>query len=277
MSFAQLNSPPYGDMLTPLLAGREAGKRITILGNGPSALKYEAQPGDVVIACNNALRVAPDAAYWLVTEGAAHVFPWFWQHTGYKGQVVWDRFISHAAQMLINRYGEDFLSRVCWILRGHLNAEFRLRHYLEPDSTQGGLVQGEYEDQPIGTVVMQAIHLAGIMGAESVDIYGAEFYFPAGEQHADGSKPFKPGDGPTGLIEFDMLEGAPVPVEHGAYQTTRQFFLSAACLCDLIEHVYQEMPVRDHSVGLLSPKLLPRLRDDRAEPGQPGDMAVPEI
>src|SRR5690349_8980862 len=93
--FAQRSTPPYGDMLTPLLAGKHPGARIVILGNGPSAAQYKGKAGDIVIACNNALALCPKADYWLVQEGGAHVFPWFWQHKDFKGQVVWDRFIGN--------------------------------------------------------------------------------------------------------------------------------------------------------------------------------------
>lgn len=268
LDFAQRNTPPYGDMLTPLLAGKEAGAKIIILANGPSAALYKPHKGDIVIACNNALALAPKAAYWLVCEGAAHVFPWFWEHTGYKGQVIWDRFIGNCTERLIAEYGAEFLSRVCWSLRCLLTDSFRLRYYRFPNGKQGGLVQSEIGNCPVGTVLMQAIHLAGILGASAVEIYGGELYFPQGKQHADGSQPFTENDGETGIIYFEIVDGEPQPVPmQGSYQTTRQFYYSAAAIRDLIGVIGDEMEITDHSAGLLCPSEIP-LKAERAEPGK---------
>lgn len=271
---AQSNTPPYGDMLSPALAGLHAGARVVVLANGPSASGYKRQPGDIVIACNNSLKLRPDADYWLVAEGGAYKYPWLWQYAGKvrpETTVVWDRFISaacngHGGDNLLDAYGGAFLSRVIWALRHEVTDGFSIRSYLLPNGKQGGLALYRLNDEPVGTVTMQAIHLAGILGAKEVHLWGAEFYFPGGEQHADDWKPYTDKDGPCGLVRFELLPyepplslvgGTTPPLalerDGGPYESTRLFLDSARALRRFIAGIANELPVIDHSAGLLSP------------------------
>jgi hypothetical protein len=266
---AQRACPPLGDALGGRLGGCAAGQRVYVLGNGPSTTKFDIAnipAGSQVIACNGALALCQQADVWLTSESTVYRFDWFYGHGDFAGAVVWEQHCANGAAYL-SAYPDDFLRRVLWHNRRELNAGFDIRR-------QGdGLVyvRGAVEGECYGTVALQAIHLAGIMGAAEVHLYGVELYFPAGQQHADGWQPYTV-DGPeqVRIVRFNLVDSVPVPDPEGQFGSTPFFIDSAAAIQTVLAHPGAAgLKVVDHSDGLLSHLRMP-------PPAAAASAAMPE-
>lgn len=247
----------HSPALMDTLGGVAAGQVVCVVGSGPSAAKCDRKklPKDSwVIACNAAIKLKdlkPDVH--LCGEAYANRQDWFAGNANFPGHFVWERFNTNDAERMLQLYKEELLSRVLWCHRG--------KWHPQDDPRKQGQGLWHYGDptglgEPLGTTGLQAIHLACIMGAKAVHLYGMELHFPAGQQYVSKANPFKPGDGPLGLVNFEIVDGAPVLKPSGKYSTIRYFLDSAPVIRQVIESsvIPAGIEVVDHSGGLLYPE-----------------------
>jgi len=215
------------------LSGVCKGHDVHVIGTGPSASKFldaDIPEGDMVIACNAAIRlVKPDVA--LVVEGVSVHFDWFDDVLAFDGMKVLDVSVScmmtsRREKKYTNRYWQDIL----W---------FRRRAYDEGEDLSkmgAGLVYIQENGVIRGTVVAQGAHLAQIMDADAVHMWGVELYFPDGKQNFCGTEVYLPGTSSTSVQQF------------GDKMSTQYFTESAYA----IKKIARGIPLIDHSDGLLS-------------------------
>jgi hypothetical protein len=250
---AQRASPPLGDALGDSLGAAAAGGAVYVIGNGPSAARFDPAkfpPGSRVIVCNGAIALYPQADVWLTSESTVYLFEWFYGHESFAGAAVWEQFCTNGASYL-SAYPGAFLRRVLWHNRRELNDSFDIRR-------QGdGLVyvEGTLEGEAYGSVALQAIHLAGIMGASEAHLFGAELFLPDGQQHADGWQPYgSAGPDHVQPVTFRLEGDTPVEDPAGPFTSTPFFLESAAAIRTVLAHPGAAgLRVIDHSAGLLSP------------------------
>ena len=112
---------------------------------------------------------------------------------------------------------------------------------------------------------LAAIGMAAGMGATEIHTWGMEYYFPDGEQHWDGAKPYLVSDRPAQteaerLIQFDIDNGEYAngvseqlgfPNGRGSYYGTDYFCRSAEQILNIMD---ENAGIRliDHSGGLLT-------------------------
>ncbi len=269
---AQRGCPPFhqrtgtGDMLGAALGGTAAGGIVYVIGNGPSAAEFvhEAiEPGAKVIVCNGAIALFPKADVWLTQESTVYHFPWFYGHEAFKGVSVHEQFIldRDPEHLYLGAYSEDYWNRVVWAHRSPVTPAFDIR---KQNHGLADYRDGELAGEPLGSVVLYGCHLAGIMGAHTIHVYGAEFYFPNGAQHATGDAPYKPEPNPgpvnyTGIVNFDVRDGEPVIAPDGQFKSTPYFIESSRKLRKFIALAAEQgVTIVDHSAGLLNPAALQR-------------------
>jgi hypothetical protein len=132
-----------------------------------------------------------------------------------------------------------------------------LRHNFNAREAPYGLV---YLEHPFHTGIcygsssLQAWHFAALLNATEIHLTGCEFYFPEGEQHADGTAAYRADSGDeTAVINFDIVKGRPVAVADGPYKSTPYFLASAAAFRKVLKlGAAQGVKTIDHSGGLLS-------------------------
>ena len=287
---AQNSCLPYGNQLGDQLGGIADGKTVYIIASGPSAKDFTSElrakakaEGAWVIACNAMVLHTSEPDIWLTSEGTIGKldkdgepqFPWFYEAGGFAGTVVWERHAvrNAEAEKFVSTYNEDFLKRVVWHSRFYWRDHTSIRNigqYRYNGWSNDGLWYMEWAElktkfngehtEPLGTVLLQAIHLAGIMGAAKIVIYGGELYFPGGKQHAyTDNADYSKGDGLTGVVSFTMVNGEPKLKASGEYQSTRFFIESSLAIRQVIEQAKRDHPdltFEDRSGGLLSPGVM---------------------
>lgn len=176
------------------ITGKYAGKKALIVLGGASAAKWEALCSeiypDVLIGVNGVNGVIPYLDFWLCTENMRNVFAHpnternkalaeMYQRTGADIRIVNFKsaeFIKDQTGLIkIKRFGVDDPENP---------GDFSFRNY------GGGLIAGSvYEDKSkasktlrVGTVGLQSLHLAGILGCAEVHTIGFDLCF-RGDHH----------------------------------------------------------------------------------------------
>lgn len=240
------------------------GCRVHVIGSGPSNQQYEdfaLEPTDKVVVLNGAyVEYGLEADVWLMMESTLPcIAPWFIQQPPPECDVVMDASSAgHLARYpeRIASYPLEWWQRVIWCHRwpwGKWSKD--IRHGVN------GLYYVPAHDEPLGSVALQAIHLAGIMGAAEVHLWGCELYFPEGQQHSyDNEQVYKPGTGVTALKRFNIDSKYQVqPHPDGEYESTDYFIRSAEAIRHVVAHAEAEhdnFRVVDHSRGLINPEAM---------------------
>jgi len=238
--------------------GVAAGCRVHVVSSGPSAAafaNYELTAGDdhVVVTNGAIIPYAYIANTWLLMESTLPTCaPWFVQDESIfdQIQVVLDASCAGHLESIPSRitcYSEAFWRDVIWCHRwphgkhGHTSLR-------DPGA---GLYFRTSSDEPEGSVTLQAIHLAGIMGAAECHTWGTELMFANGEQHVYGDRPYREGDGVTDIVRFAITpNGVAAVTDDGRYSSTPYFIRSADAIRDIID-AQDEMKIVNHSGGLL--------------------------
>ena len=249
-----------GGDLRKTYQGSLEGGTVHVIGSGPSNkafAKHKLGIDDVVIVCNGAyIEYGNDADIWLGQESTLPaVAPWFIQDPPPTCQVILDASASghlgaHPAR--VAGYPKSWWENVIWNHRWPWGKWAKdIRSYTE------GLYFRSSVDEPEGTVVLQGIHLAGIMGAAEVHLWGVELYFPKGKQHSykDKHPAYVEGEGVTAIRRFDVEDGQVIQNPDGKYESTSYFIRSAEAILEVVAHAeseHDDFKVIDHSKGLLS-------------------------
>lgn len=170
------------------------GKALIVLG-GPSAAGWrelhDSINPDVVIGANGANKEIDDLDYWLCVENMA--YPFRKANEGEQRYIdIMEMFQRTGAETrMVNRKSYKFLEdakNVIKIRRSHIEVEdlenFSFREYGE------GLINGALMNRPevgvplrAGTVGLQAIHLAGILGVSEIHTIGFDLRLEGDKHH----------------------------------------------------------------------------------------------
>jgi len=228
------------NLLDATLQGKYIGQDIHIIGSGPSATRFKDYDAtnDVVIVLNAAAKYFPDADVHLAVENNVWLFDWSINDPPFRGITVLS--VDCAESAPVDAYSPGFWNRVLWCHRANWKKNLSIR--------ERGM--GLFRVGGFGGSSLCAIHLACIMGASKLHTWGTEFYFPNGEQHFYGDKPYVKTDDIVSLVDFEIVDGEPV-TGAGKYQST-SFFVGCSCaIRKVVKHHGVELI--DHSGGLLNP------------------------
>jgi len=222
------------------LKGKYHGKSIHIIGCGPSAMMFAGNADEPVIVLNAAAKYWPDADVHLAVENNIWMFDWAVNDPAFRGITVLS--VDCARSAPVDAYGSGWWRRVVWTHRANWKKTYSIFERGNGLFRVGGF----------GGSALCAIHLAMIMGGggTKVHTWGTEFYFPNGEQHFYGDKPYVKTDDIVSLVDFEIVDGEPV-TGAGKYQST-SFFVGCSCaIRKVVKHHGVELI--DHSGGLLNP------------------------
>lgn len=245
------------------LAGIGKGRIVNVVGSGPSGAKLKAKQGEIIIACNGAVKNVK-ADVWVCGEAESWHKDWFLNNESFGGFVCWERFNTAEAggKALLDNYSDSFLSRVLWFHRVQWHKDD------DPAKFRKGLwcVRSDVLGDEAGTTSLHAIHLAMMMQAAEIRLYGVELYFPEGRQYAVGENVYTEGEKLSSLANFDLTpDGEPFLMPNGRFTSTRVFIESARVIRKVLAN-YPEMKIKDYSGGLLNPAgMLNAERMERAE------------
>jgi hypothetical protein len=180
-----------GDELREVYTDIAKGKRVNIVGAGPSAKGYKLRDGEYTIVLNSMIKqyldATPEQAKYLIAmsaESTVWLFPWMWNNEAFPGMLLGEKYAATKMSAVdIVKYPREFWDRFVWFERRpmHFTGEARdvgLAYYA-----------GVYDVE--GTVQLQALDLATrIMGASEVHSIGCELLASADSQHADGWNPY---------------------------------------------------------------------------------------
>jgi len=96
----------------------------------------------------------------------------------------------------------------------------------------------------LGTVMLQGIHLASIMGAKNIYMIGVDLVFKNNSDHFYGGRTYRD-------KKIGKKENQHKIVKCGEYETTRYYLESAKFLDTVIEDKYNDIGVFDFSNGLI--------------------------
>ena len=282
-----------------VLEGRHPGSRILVIATGPSAkevLPFDArlhERYDVVVGLNGSVTMVENIDYFLSVESKAYL--WDWYHHPLPPRVV--RCVSESGL----RFAEDEgrpdaqADRSLLLLRHVYEHEPDIRRYRNAAGEEGILVGPRgVSGLGRGTVTLQAIHFASMLGASEIHLIGADLHFRGPIQHFYGQHEY-------GTHEVDGkryhkldIEKRMNPVETTTHprsgatvESTLHFVESAGYIDDVVRRVLPPagISVVDFSDGLLA---APRRGDFAtyletgeivelaAEPGQPAAEPAPE-
>lgn len=180
-------------------AGKYAGGVALIVLGGPSgadwqALKKRIQP-DVVLTANGSTQI-PGADYWMLAENMHHQHLQalqgdsrgvaFMQMLNSPNTATW-RLVSHRSwDLLDNRENAIRIRRMGWEL-DKIPEAFSLREYGE-GYLNGWMFRHREAAQPrvefrVGTVGLQLLHHAGILGVREVHTIGYDLMIKGGKHH----------------------------------------------------------------------------------------------
>ena len=176
-----------------VLAGRHPGARVLIVGTGPSAkavLPYDDHlhgRWDVVIGLNGSVQHLRNLDYFLSVESKAYL--WDWYHFGTDPRVI--RCVSESGLRLAAEAGRPDTQQAYVLLRHVYEQPVDLRAYGNATGEEGLLV-GPRGATGLGrgTVTLQAIHFASILGARTIHVIGADLHFKPGTQHFYGGNEY---------------------------------------------------------------------------------------
>ncbi len=173
------------------LEGRHPGSRILIIATGPSAkqiLPYDErlhERYDVVVGLNGSVTMVENIDYFLSVESKAHL--WDWYHHPLPARVT--RCVSESGLRFAEEDGrpDAQADRSYLLLRHVYKTEPNIRRYRNAAGEQGILVGPRGETRlGRGTVTLQAIHFASMLGAREIHLIGADLHFRGPIQHFYG-------------------------------------------------------------------------------------------
>ncbi len=237
------------------------GKALIVLG-GPSgkawqSVRDELKP-DVLIGVNGVNGVIPNLDYWLLMENMLR-----WNKVARDGNKHAKELMEPVRRLgprvrLVNKKTYRLLKN--WdgalpLQRGepqeveHLfSGGFSLRKY-GTGMWKGALMQrpdiiGDLK-LPVGTVGLQALHWAGILGVSEVHTIGYDLYFPSEQAHHFYKHP---------LYESNYLWQSDNMFTTYQGLKTMFFWLDAAMYLKQVEGIFERDGLKwiDHSAGLLS-------------------------
>lgn len=173
------------------LEGRHPGSRILVVATGPSAkevLPFDArlhERYDVVVGLNGTVTMVDHLDYFLSVESKAHL--WDWYHHPVPPSVT--RCVSESGLRFAEQEGRpDAQADQSYLLLRHVyKREPDIRHYRNKAGEEGILVGPRGETHlGRGTVTLQAIHFASMLGAREIHLIGADLHFRGPIQHFYG-------------------------------------------------------------------------------------------
>ena len=268
-----------------VLEGRHVGARVLVVATGPSAQQVVPfddrlhERYDVVIALNGSVSRITNLDYFVSVESQAHL--WDWYHTPLPERV--QRCVSESGLRLARESGrpDAQADRSLLHLRHVYENPVDIRHYRNAAGEEGLLV-GPRGDTRLGrgTVSLQAIHFASLLGAREIHLIGADLHFHGPVQHFYGENEY-------GTHEVDgkryhaldvetrmnPIEIAIHPRSGEAVETTLHFRESAEFIDEVVRTYLPPagVSVVDFSDGLLT---VPR-RGDFARFMATGEIVVP--
>jgi RimJ/RimL family protein N-acetyltransferase len=275
--------PP--DRRISVLEGRHPGGRVLVVATGPSArqvVPFDArlhERYDVVIALNGSVTQIEHIDYFVSVESQAHL--WDWYHHPVPDTV--QRCVSESGVRLARESGrpDAQADRSLLHLRHVYGTPVDIRHYRNAAGEEGLLVGPKGETRlGRGTVSLQAIHFASMLGASEIHLIGADLHFRGSVQHFYGQneygthevegKRYHALDVETRMnpIEVTIHPRSGQPVE-----TTLHFQESAQFIDEVARTLLPEagITIVDFSDGLLS---VPR-RGDFATWMETGEIVEP--
>lgn len=175
------------------LEGRFPDSRVLILATGPSAkqvLPFDERlhdRWDVVMALNGSVQHFRNFDLFLSVESKAYL--WNWYHAATPPNVI--RCVSESSVRLAREAGHPEPQPAYYLLRHVYEHPVDIRHYRNAEGEEGLLVgpRGETGLGP-GTVSLQAMQLAAMLGAREIDIIGADLHFRGEVQHFYGDNEY---------------------------------------------------------------------------------------
>lgn len=257
-------------------AGAFDGGRALIVLGGPSGASWkivrDSVKPDVLITVNGVASKIPDADYWICSEN----MNWAFAQSTRDGTKLQDRAMAlmkmfrggSARVRLVNRLSHHLLSDsrdTIKIKRSHIDSRmlphFDFGSYDQTElykrfgkngegSYWQGLMNGPRMQRPeiikdirLGTVALQALHWAGILGCSRVDTTGMDFCFPT-DKHHWYTYPSYVADGRFWLHD---------PIAYYKGIKTHWFWVDSAEFLLEVEPIMEQQGLiwRDHSSGLL--------------------------
>lgn len=227
--------------------GKHKGQKCLIIGCGYSAgrlTKYKSQlcdRFDVVIGVNKAFVEFDDVmTYHLVTEKTS-------KNNGYDlAQTLNSNIYNTKMVRFINKKGVSFYDRrynIVEITRSKQDGFIDLEHY------HNGFLTGPVSNRgfSIGSVVLQALHLAVMIGSKEIYLVGADLCFKNDNDHFYGDRFYR--DPPKTVKK----ENRHVIVKVDGLETTDYFRDSAAYIDNIIlnQCAALNVSVFDFSDGLI--------------------------
>lgn len=176
-----------------VLEGRHPGSRVLIVGAGPSAkrvLPYDGrlhEKWDVVIGLNGSVEHLRELDYFLSVESKAYL--WDWYHFRTDPRIV--RCVSESGVRLAEEAGRPDNQPAYYLLRHVYEQPVDIRRYVNGAGEEGLLVGPRGETGlGRGTVTLQAIHFAALLGAGTIHVIGADMHFKPGSQHFYGGNEY---------------------------------------------------------------------------------------
>lgn len=178
-----------------VLEGRHPGSRILVVATGPSAeqvVPFDAhlhERYDVVVALNGSVSRIEHLDYFLSVESQAHL--WDWYHHPVPPQV--QRCVAESGLRLAREGGrpDAQADRSLLHLRHVYLTPPDIRHYCNADGEEGLLVGPRGSTRlGRGTVSLQAIHFASLLGAAEIHLIGADLHFRGPVQHFYGENEY---------------------------------------------------------------------------------------
>jgi len=237
------------------------GKALAVLG-GPSGqgwatLRNEIKP-DVIITANGATRL-PGADYWLLTENMnychnlsqkGHQRLGKFLHVFDKMNTAKVQLVSHRSWNLLHLYGIDLRKCISIRRKGYelddIPQDYTLREYGQGFMAGGMSKCGGWQKGVkilMGTVGMQLLHLAGILGCAEVHTVGFDLTLDNPKKHHWYKHP---------TYEADRFRTEEMFVDHKGV-TTKRWWIETAQYLKSIEYLFERDGLlwRDHSNGLL--------------------------
>jgi len=230
--------------------------KILIFGCGNSVAKFIPLKErlhdyfDVIIGCNKAFTEFDSIMdYHLVTEKTS-------KENGYDlSKILNDGNYNEAMPRLINKKGLDFYDKnkynIMPITRKHHDGNPDLRSY---ESTNNGKEQAGFFTGPpgtkglsLGSVLLQAIHFACILGTSDIYLIGADMCFKGQWDHFYKDRYYRDFRGPK-------AEYRPKIVKVDGFETTKYFAQTATYMDHVIEAMCSPLKINisDFSDGLIS-------------------------
>lgn len=174
-----------------VLEGKHPGARVLIVATGPSAkevLPFDErlhERYDIVVGLNGSVTMVEHLDYFLSVESKAAI--WDWYHHPLPPRVV--RCVSESGLRFAAEQGRPDVQadRSFVVLRHVYDTPVDIRHYRNPAGEEGIVVGPRGETQlGRGTVTLQALHFASMLGAREIHLLGADLHFRGAIQHFYG-------------------------------------------------------------------------------------------